>query len=216
MTDKESQAVFSILAIGYELLSSFIPFLIVLYLFRRVRGKYSASFSIWHYILPIAFALYIIAVFHVTGVGTLYDAMTAEFEEMKERINLVPFSNKINVIGYLLNIVMFVPLGFLVPMIWNRMKNAPYVILTGASISLLIESSQLLSYRGTDVDDLILNTFGAAIGFLIYKVWDRFSESKYQLVGIDSRELTAYILVLFLGRFFLFNYIGFIELVYGL
>lgn len=206
---------FSVIAIGYEMLSSLIPFLIMLVLFRRVRGKYSASVSRWNYILPAVFAVYIIAVFHITGVGTLYDGLTAELEEMKERINLIPFSNKIDVIGYLLNIVMFVPLGFFIPLIWNQMGKLSNAILVGATFSILIELSQLLSYRGTDIDDLITNTLGAAIGYLIYKMWDRLSSSKYQFAGIDSWELPAYILVLFLGRFLFFNYVGLIDLVYG-
>lgn len=206
---------FSIIAIGYELSSSLIPFLIMLNLFRRGRGKYSTSFSKWHYILPAVFAVYIIAVFHITGVGTLYDGLTAELEEMKERINLIPFSTKIDIIGYLLNVVMFVPLGFFVPLIWKQMDKLSSSILVGATFSILIELSQLLSYRGTDIDDLITNTLGAAIGYLIYKMWDRLSNSKYQFAGIDSWELPAYIFVLFLGRFLFFNYVGLIDLVYG-
>ena len=206
---------FSIIAIGYELLSSLIPYLIMLILFRRVRGKYSASVSRWHYILPPVFAVYIVAVFHITGVGTLYDGLTAELEEMKERINLIPFSNKIDTIGYLLNVVLFVPLGFFIPLVWKQMGKLSNSLLAGAAFSILIELSQLLSYRGTDIDDLITNTLGAVIGYIMYKLWARLSKSKYQFTGFDSRELPAYILVLFLGRFLLFNYVGLIELVYG-
>lgn len=206
---------FSIIAIGYELSSSLIPFLIMLNLFRRGRGKYSTSVSKWHYILHAVFAMYIIAVFHITGVGTLYDGLTAELEEMKERINLIPFSNKIDIIGYLLNVVMFIPLGFFIPLIWKQLDKLSSSILAGAAFSILIELSQLLSYRGTDIDDLITNTLGAAIGYIMYKLWDRLSKSKYQFAGFDPWELPAYILVLFLGRFILFNYVGLINLVYG-
>ena len=207
---------FSVMSIGYELLSSLIPFLIMLILFRRIHRKYSTSVSKWHYILPAVFAAYIIAVFHITGAGTLYDGLTAELEEMKERINLIPFSNKIDVTGYLLNIVMFVPLGFFIPLIWKQMRKLSDAILAGAAFSILIELSQLLSYRGTDIDDIIMNTLGASIGCIMYKMWDRISKSKYQFAGFDSRELPAYILVLFFGRFYLFNYVGLIDLVYGL
>lgn len=206
---------FSIIAIGYELLSSLIPFLIMLILFRRVRGKYSTSVSKWHYILPAVFAMYIIAVFHITGVGTLYDGLTAELEDMKERINLIPFSNKIDIIGYLLNVVMFIPLGFFIPLIWKQMDKLSNAILVGATFSILIELSQLLSYRGTDIDDLITNTLGAAIGYITFKIWDKLTKSKYQCSGINTCELPIYIFVLFLGRFILFNYVGLINLVYG-
>lgn len=206
---------YSILALGYEFLSEFIPFLIVLMLFRRNRGKYATPLPKRHYVLLIAFAFYIIGVFYVTGAGTIYDAMTAQLEDMKERINLIPFSNKINVVGYLLNIVMFIPLGFLIPLIWKRMGKFLYIIFTGFAFSLLIEISQLFSYRGTDVDDLILNTLGAAVGFLLYRVWDKFTKSKYQPDGVDTIELPVYILALYLGRFLLFNQVGLINLVYG-
>lgn len=206
---------YTILAFGYEFLSEFVPFLIVLMLFRRTQGKYSAPFSKPDYALPVVFAFYIMAVFYVTDAGTIYDAMTAKLEDMKDRINLIPFSNKIDVIGYVLNIVMFVPLGFLVPLIWKRMGKASYIILTGFAFSLLIETSQLLSYRGTDVDDLILNTLGAAVGFLLYKAWDNVTKSKYQLDSINTIELPVYILAIYLGRFLLFHRLGLIKLIYG-
>lgn len=206
---------YEIFAIGYEFLSGMFPFLIVLLLFRRINGKYAAAYSLRHYVFPVVFALYIMAVFHITGAGTVYDAMTAEFEEMKERINLIPFSQKIDVIGYLLNIVMFVPFGFLVPLIWKRVGKLPNILAAGFVFSLLIELSQLLSYRGTDVDDLILNTLGAAVGFLMHKVWDRMTKSRYQLDDLETAELPVYIMTLYLGRCLLFNQLGLINLVYG-
>lgn len=206
---------YSVLAFGYEFISEFLPFILVLMLFRRNKGKYTAAISKKHYILPIVFALYIMAVFHVTGAGTIYDAMTVQFEDMKERIHLIPFSNKIDIVGYILNIVMFAPLGLLVPLLWQRMGKAPCIMLAGFSFSLLIELSQLLSYRGTDVDDLILNTLGALIGFLLYKVLDNVTKSRYQLTDLDTRELPVYIAALYLGRCLLFHQVGLINLVYG-
>lgn len=200
---------------AYEMLSSLIPFLIMLVLFRQVREKFLTPVSKWDYILPAIFAVYVTAVFHITGAGTLYDGLTTDPEEMKERINLMPFSNKIDIIGYLLNVVMFIPLGFFIPLIWKQLYKLSNSLFAGAAFSILIELSQLLSYRGTDIDDIIMNTLGAAIGCLLFKMWDRISRSKYQFAGIDSWELPAYILVLFLGRFLLFNYVGLIDFIYG-
>lgn len=206
---------YQILAFGYEFLTELIPFLIVLLLFRRGRGKFVKPFSGADYVLPVVFACYIMAVFHVTGAGTLYDAMTAELGEMQERINLVPFSNKIHVLGYLLNVVMFLPLGFLVPLIWKGIGKFSHILITGADFSLLIELSQLFSYRGTDVDDLILNTLGAAVGFLLYKIWDKITNGRFQLEYPVMAELPMYILAIYFGRFLLFNQLGLINLVYG-
>lgn len=206
---------YEILLLGYEFLSEFVPFLVVLMWLRYKKGKFTATYSKAHYILPVVFALYIMAVFHITGVGTVYDAMTVEFEEMKERINLIPFSQEIDVIGYLLNIVMFVPFGFLVPLIWKEMGKLSHILTTGFALSLLIELSQLFSYRGTDVDDIILNTLGAVVGFLVYRVWDKATRSRFQLEGLKFSELPAYILALYLGRFLLFHQVGLIDLIYG-
>lgn len=206
---------YQILAFGYEFLTELIPFLIVLQLFRRGRGKFAEPFSKADYVLPAVFACYIMAVLHVTGAGTLYDAMTSELREMQERINLVPFSNKIHVLGYLLNVVMFLPLGFLVPLIWKGMRKLSHILVIGAAFSLLIELSQLFSYRGTDVDDLILNTLGAAVGFLLYKIWDKTTNGRFRLEHPVMVELPMYILSIFFGRFLLFDQLGLINLVYG-
>lgn len=203
------------LAYAYEFLSEFIPFLIVMMLSGRPHGNHVVPRAKRDYAIPIIFACYIIAVFHVTGAGTIYDAMTFQFEDLEGRVNLIPFSDTINVVGYLLNVVMFIPLGFLVPLMWKRMGKFWDIVLAGFSLSILIELSQLLCLRGTDVDDLILNTLGAVVGFFLYKAWDKLTVSKYQLDEDDILRLPVYILALYLGRFLLFNQLGLINFVYG-
>ena len=67
------------------------------------------------------------------------------------------------------NIAMFIPIGICWPLCFKRLDSVKKVVLAGFGCSLLIELSQLLFYeRGSDVDDLILNTTGALIGALIY------------------------------------------------
>ena len=70
------------------------------------------------------------------------------------------------IINFLGNVIMFMPIGFCIPLLWNVSKKK--VILIGAGISLFIESIQLFLRRGTDIDDLILNTLGVAVGYGIY------------------------------------------------
>ena len=74
------------------------------------------------------------------------------------------YRNIINIVG---NIVLFIPIGILIPILW-KIKDR-YVILIGFLISLSIEITQLFLDRVTDVDDLILNTLGVIIGVLVYK-----------------------------------------------
>ena len=206
---------YSYIAFGYEFVSEFVPFLIVLVSLRCVRGKYATPLTKYHYILPVIFALYIMAVFYVTDVGTIYDVMTAELDEMRERVNWIPFSKSIDIAGYILNIVMFVPFGFFVPLIWSKMEKIIDITIAGLGFSVLIEISQLFSYRGADIDDVIVNTFGAVLGFFLYKVWNKATKSKFQLANVDNIELLMSILALFLGRFLLFNRVGLIDLIYG-
>jgi glycopeptide antibiotics resistance protein len=64
-----------------------------------------------------------------------------------------------NVLG---NIFMFVPLGVFLPMVvtWRWRE----IVLAGALFSALIEVLQFVAGRSADIDDVILNTAGAAIG----------------------------------------------------
>ncbi len=206
---------YEILALAYELLSEFVPFMVVLILTRRHRGRYAQPLSWKAWIYPAVFALYVMAVFYITNPGTIYDVPRVRWESLGERVNLIPFSNEIHVPGYLLNIVMFLPFGFLVPMIWKGMDKLPRTAAASFAFSLLIEVSQLLSYRGTDVDDLIMNTLGGILGFLAYKLCSRVTGDKLQGRELPAVELPVFILAVFLGRFFLFHRMGLIRLLYG-
>ena len=46
-----------------------------------------------------------------------------------------------------------------------------YVILIGCLFSSFIELFQLVLPRWTDIDDVLLNTFGVLIGYLLYKLY---------------------------------------------
>ncbi len=202
----------SFLLLAYEFLSEFGPFLLCLILLGRNTGKFRrVRRGRW---LPVLFALYVIAVFHVTWPGTIYDSPECGFSELLRRINFIPFSREIQVVGYILNIVLFLPFGFLVPLMGRQRGTLPAVLAGGLGFSLLIELSQLLSHRGTDVDDLIMNTLGAAVGYLLYRVWDSVTASRFQ-GDAGTGEPAVYLLSLFLGRFLLFHHLGLIGLLYG-
>jgi len=67
------------------------------------------------------------------------------------------------------NVLLFYPYGFLIPLLEKRLNKGWLVIFLGLSISLLIELTQtLLVGRVFDVDDLMLNTFGTLLGYLLY------------------------------------------------
>lgn len=64
------------------------------------------------------------------------------------------------------NIVMFLPIGLFPALFWRRVRWWQ-VTLAGFCLSLTIELLQIPIHRGTDIDDLWLNTLGALLGWLI-------------------------------------------------
>ena len=77
------------------------------------------------------------------------------------------------------NIVAFVPVGFLVPLILRR-RAIGLTIAIGLALSITIEVVQFSAsismgflYRVADIDDVILNTLGTAIGLLLFVAVDR-------------------------------------------
>ena len=92
-------------------------------------------------------------------------------------VNMIPFreitrykigSNLFvyNVIG---NIAVFIPFGLFLNNILKS-KRVIYTILIAIIISLTAEVIQYKIGRAFDVDDVILNTFGAVIGYYIYRL----------------------------------------------
>ena len=83
-----------------------------------------------------------------------------------------------NVIG---NIILFMPLGFFIPLLFNKKNKISYIVAYGAIISTAIEVIQLQqTYNITDIDDIIFNTLGAILGYLVFNVLYKFMEkTKY-------------------------------------
>ena len=68
-------------------------------------------------------------------------------------------------------VIGFIPYGFILPVIARKCRSGFFIILSGFGISLLVETIQLITKVGCfDVDDLILNTLGAALGYLAFAV----------------------------------------------
>ena len=82
----------------------------------------------------------------------------------------VKVTNWTSLEGIILNILLFIPFGYLLPSLFPKLRWWQ-VILLGLAFSLTIELLQLITKLGfADVDALINNTLGAAIGWLCYKL----------------------------------------------
>ena len=72
------------------------------------------------------------------------------------------------------NILMFIPLGFFLPLLFPRLRKLGKTLLATALIITTVEIIQLLTLVGScDVDDLILNVLGAALGYALYKLTNK-------------------------------------------
>lgn len=166
-----------------------IPYMIIavpIYLIIRflMLRKSSRKFNLYHEIALLIFVIFIVGLASQTVIPKIELGINGNINILKNGthgINLLPlkvlfetyrevFINlNINyfIINFLGNIIMFMPIGFFIPLLWEIPNKK--IIIVGFLFSLFIEVCQLFLNRGTDVDDLILNTLGTILGLLVYK-----------------------------------------------
>lgn len=94
--------------------------------------------------------------------------MVSTFNFVKETIVLKTIIT--NVFG---NILMFMPFGFL-GIVFPKLNNFRVLILDFLFAIILVESLQYFTRLGVfDIDDVLLNTFGVAIGYWIYQLFEK-------------------------------------------
>lgn len=110
----------------------------------------------------LVFGAYLIAVLCLVGFPSIRDI------RFDANINLIPIVGMADSIrDTLLNVLLFIPLGCFLPLLWVRYRSLLPALGFGFLVSLTIEVSQLFTYRATDVDDLITNVLGTLCGFLL-------------------------------------------------
>ena len=153
------------------------------FVFLMVRKKQE---TFWQMLLQSSFFVYVFMVLTLTGYFILFKEISshdwwhkmAHRVEIRDKVNLTAFKTmKIykpfdkQIVG---NVVMLLPLGLFIPLMFPRIKKILPVVGLCFLTSVSIELMQLItSYRSTDVDDVILNTAGACVGFLIYKLLEK-------------------------------------------
>lgn len=143
---------------------------------RRLVGKLL-------FILYVAFLIYFL----------LFSDWYGRSPHLQYRYNLVPlkeikrfweyrevmgmYAVLTNLVG---NILIFIPFGFFLPM-GSAKKSFAVTTLLSFFLSLGIETFQLLTKIGSfDVDDLLLNTLGGIVGYLLYRVLSYIRRRMYE------------------------------------
>ena len=138
-------------------------------------------------IWAVLFVLYCIAMAYLLFGREEAPAGIPYADQLRMRLNLIPFRTlrlqlhlltetdrpwliRHSLINLLGNIVLFIPLGVFLPGLLPRLQKLWKVLLAVAGIIALVEVVQVLTLLGRcDIDDLILNLAGAAVGYGAYK-----------------------------------------------
>lgn len=176
-----AQILYRFFAIGMDIVPAAVIIIPVLLISQRMLFKYM---KVGRRILIIIFGIYLSAVFSAVGIPSLTSM------RLDLAFNLIPIIDiASDVAAYirntLLNVLLFVPLGFLMPVIWKEYRSVKKTVLFGLGLSAMVEILQMFTYRLTDIDDLIFNTAGAAAGYYIYILFLKIKPEK------SSAELAA-------------------------
>ena len=140
----------------------------------------------------VLFVMYILLLVYFLFLSEEYGRK--DFALREYRYNLTPFQEikrfwvyreKVGYFAAFLNLagngIGFLPFGFFLPIISYRFRNVFLTGILGFSLSLLVECVQLVGKVGCfDVDDLILNTLGAVMGYVIFLICNRMRRWIYE------------------------------------
>ena len=178
----------------------------VIYILLQILFAHKKT-NMVHIVWVGIFLVYVYLVLETTGIGTIWEAGQYAGMEFQKEINLVPFHNGIH-LSMILNIVMFMPLGFLLPLIWKNYQSLFRTALTGLGFSFGIEFCQLFNRRVSDVEDLLMNMLGTMFGWGIWLCFSYIVRLKYgrRNEGFGRKEPWVYLVLSLSGQFFLFNW----------
>ena len=109
------------------------------------------------------------------------------WEQVAQQLNLIPFRTlrlfaglldsarpehvQAAVINLAGNIIMFIPLGFLLPKVFSKCASLSRILIATAIIISIVEILQLFTLVGAcDIDDLTLNVLGSGLGYGLHKM----------------------------------------------
>ena len=120
----------------------------------------------------LCFIIYIMVLLYITLLGRL--------SEQTNMVSVCPLWSYVEIIKegnqklacqIFYNILAFIPLGFFLPFLVRQMQYIWKVILCGFLFSTIIEFVQYLFHLGwCDIDDIINNTMGVALGYGIWYI----------------------------------------------
>ncbi len=186
-----------LLMILIDSLSGFIALLpmVLLYQYWSIK-RYRLScvqFSITRRITTYLFCYLLIGILTLTGIPSITSI------RMDANINMVPFQDvTYNYLQYVENMILFVPFGLLVPLLWEKYSKFLLTTLLGFGLSVIIEFMQLFCHRATDIDDLLMNTLGTIVGYFLFWVAKKIFPKLLEVCRIGETHGLKYELCIYL------------------
>ena len=165
-----------------------IPIFILYFMWLKKSGR---AQGILHTVAVFIFGYYLFGLLTVTGIGF---TSTMRF---RPNISWTPFVGMITgPIDTILNVILFVPLGFFLPLLYRKYRNIKTVAMTGFLFSLTVEFVQMFGWGSSDVNDLMTNTVGACVGCMVYCLLSRILSANLKK-QLQSTRVNAVAEVLF-------------------
>lgn len=76
------------------------------------------------------------------------------------------------------NVLLLAPMGFLLPLLYDRMRFWNKTLLLGVTFSLTLEMVQYFLGRTADIDDVLLNSLGILLGYAAWRVVSFWQQKK--------------------------------------
>lgn len=144
-----------------------------IYIFHNVKRTF----------IYIVFGFYLVAVLALVGFPDITSL------NMNGKINIVPFVNMVSdFVNACLNVLLFVPFGIFLPMLWDKYRNVKSTMLATLYVTVLIEFSQLFTFRTADINDIITNIIGALVGYFGAK-WITKNFTQYTKSNVNNKDL---------------------------
>ena len=166
----------------HHLVSGYIPVVVALVLYFILLFVMGKKQTMGHIIVSFVFCFYLVGILAMTGV-----CIGGSFAP---RIVYLPFVDMIRgPVDTVLNIFLFVPLSFMLPILYRKYYRIGKIALVAFLVSLSVEIAQMFGTGATDINDLITNTVGACLGFvafkLVYKVIPKSWIKQTQVDGVQ-------------------------------
>lgn len=145
-----------------------------------IRRRQLSFFDI---LVQASYYVYVFSVLSLTGYFVFFNHVSshgwwhtmAHRVATNDRVSFEPFlflkARHVFTYDVVGNFMMLLPLGIYMPLLYKKLQHFVAVVFVAMIVSVAIELMQLATNsRITDVNDVILNTAGAALGFMVYYI----------------------------------------------